>query len=192
MAEGKATVGNALWREMQKTHYCVVYIKQQKGLTERRTDMSTIEKDAEKGKRFKKKWLVVGATILAIALAFTCLSWRSMHPEESITIEELQKGAEDGSVVQIDCVNGSYIVLVENEKNASWYRISAEETEALDEQIEKIAADAEIMLTRENVTLPYVFLVYVVQFSICYGAVWVLWFLYGKLRIGKRKEHYRR
>lgn len=154
--------------------------------------MSSIENNSERGRKFKKKWLIVGGTILVIALVFTCLSWRSMHPEESISIKELQKGVQDGSVVQIDCVNGSYIVLAETEDSSGWYGVSEENGEDLDEEIEKIAADAEIMLTRENVTIPYIFVVYVIQFSICYGVVRVLWFLYGKLRIGKRKEYYKR
>ncbi len=73
-----------------------------------------------------------------------------------------------------------------------WVRISGNGDENLDETVEKIAQEGEIMLTRENTSLPAMFFIYVIQFSMCYGVVWLLWWFYGKVRIGKRKERYRR
>ena len=146
----------------------------------------------ETTKEKRKKWLLIVGTILVIALVFTGLSWSSIHPKEEITLKEFETGVKDGSISEIDCVNGSYIALAEKEKGVAWVRISGNGDENLDETVEKIAQEGEIMLTRENTSLPAMFFIYVIQFSMCYGVVWLLWWFYGKVRIGKRKERYRR
>ena len=146
----------------------------------------------ETTKEKKKKWPLIVGTILIIALVFTGLSWSSIHPKEEITLEEFETGVKDGSISEIDCVNGSYIALVEKEKEVAWVQISGDEDADIDETVEKLAEDGMIILTRENTSLPAIFFIYVIQFSMCYGVVWLLWWFYGKVRIGKRKERYRR
>ena len=146
----------------------------------------------ETTKEKKKKWPLIVGTILIIALVFTGLSWSSIHPKEEITLEEFEAGVKDGSISEVDCVNGSYIALVEKEKGVAWVQISGDEEADIDETVEKLAEDGMIILTRENTSLPAIFFLYVIQFSVCYGMVWLLWWFYGKFRIGKRKERYRK
>ena len=146
----------------------------------------------ETTKEKRKKWPLIVGTILVIALVFTGLSWSSIHPKEEITLKEFETGVKDGSISEIDCVNGSYIALVEKEKEVAWVQISGDEDADIDETVEKLAEDGMIILTRENTSLPAIFFIYVIQFSVCYGMVWLLWWFYGKFRIGKRKERYRK
>ena len=58
-------------------------------------------------------------------------------------------------------------------------------------EAEALAERAGVKIKEEKISPPVIFIMYMLQFSICYGVVWGIWKLYGKFRIGKRKEHYR-
>ena len=143
----------------------------------------------EKKAGSRKKWALVFGTIAVIAIVFTWISWKSMHPEKTVTMEELDQYAAQELVNDMECINGSYMVLVynEQEQGSEWYALEdADQAEA-----EALAERAGVKIKEEKISPPVIFIMYMLQFSICYGGVWGIWKLYGKFRIGKRKEHYR-
>ena len=89
----------------------------------------------------------------------------------------------------MECINGSYVVLIynEQEQGSEWYALK----DADQAQVEALAERAGVKIKEEKISPPMIFIMYMIQFSICYGVVWGIWKLYGKFRIGKRKEHYR-
>ena len=145
--------------------------------------------EEEKKAGSRKKWALVFGTIAVIAIVFTWISWKSMHPEKTVTMEELDQYAAQELVNDMECINGSYMVLVynEQEQGREWYALEdADQAEA-----EALAERAGVKIKEEKISPPVIFIMYMLQFSICYGVVWGIWKLYGKFRIGKRKEHYR-
>lgn len=138
-----------------------------------------------------KKWILVAGTIAVIAIIFTWISWKSMHPSDVVTMEELEKYVQDKLVDDMECINGSYVVLIydEQEQGSQWYSLKSSVSD--ETQIQALADTADVQIKEENISPPVIFIMYVIQFSICYGIVWGIWKLYGKFRIGKRKEHYR-
>lgn len=138
-----------------------------------------------------KKWILVAGTIAVIAIVFTWISWKSMHPSDVVTMEELEKYVQDKLVDDMECINGSYVVLIydEQEQGSQWYSLKSSVSD--ETQIQAHADTADVQIKEENISPPVIFIMYVIQFSICYGIVWGIWKLYGKFRIGKRKEHYR-
>lgn len=145
--------------------------------------------EEEKKAGSRKKWALVFGTIAVIAIVFTWISWKSMHPEKTVTKEELDQYAAQELVNDMECINGSYMVLIynEQEQGSEWYALEdADQAEA-----EALAERAGGKIKEEKISPPVIFIMYMLQFSICYGVVWGIWKLYGKFRIGKRKEHYR-
>lgn len=138
-----------------------------------------------------KKWILVAGTIAVIAIVFTWISWKSMHPSDVVTMEELEKYVQDKLVDDMECINGSYVVLIydEQEQGSQWYSLKSSVSD--ETQIQALADTADVQIKEENISPPVIFIMYVIQFSICYGIVWGIWKLYRKFRIGKRKEHYR-
>ncbi len=147
--------------------------------------------EAEKKSGNKKKWALTAGTIAVIAVVFTWLSWKSMHPENVVTMDELEKYASEELLNDMECINGSYVALIydEQEQGSEWYAL--ESTDADKAQVEAVAEQADVQIKEENISPPVIFIMYMIQFSICYGIVWGIWKLYGKFRIGKRKERYR-
>ena len=145
--------------------------------------------EEEKKAGSRKKWALVFGTIAVIAIVFTWISWKSMHPEKTVTMEELDQYAAQELVNDMDCNNGSYVVLIynEQEQGSEWYALK----DADQAQAEALAERAGVKIKEEKISPPVIFIMYMIQFSICYGVVWGIWKLYGKFRIGKRKEHYR-
>ena len=47
-----------------------------------------------------KKWILVAGTIAVIAIVFTWISWKSMHPSDVVTMEELEKYVQDKKGVE--------------------------------------------------------------------------------------------
>lgn len=154
----------------------------------------------------RKKWVLVSITIMAISLVFTWIAWKSMHPSDTITIGQLEKYANAGLLDDMECINGSYVALIyeEETKESKWYVVDtgadSQETGASDENaetgnsdasLEEIAGKADVQIKNENISPVVIFLMYVIQFGICYAFVCFAWWLYGKFRIGKRKEHYK-
>lgn len=74
----------------------------------------TEEKETKSGRR--KKWMLVAGTILVIAAVFTCISWNSMHPSKTVTMKELEDYASQELINQIECINGSYVVMICDEQ----------------------------------------------------------------------------
>ena len=136
----------------------------------------TEEKETKSGRR--KKWMLVAGTILVIAAVFTCISWNSMHPSKTVTMKELEDYASQELINQIECINGSYVVIIcdEQEQARDWYALADEK--------------ADVQIRSQKISPPVIFIMYAIQFAICYGIVWGIWRLYGKFRIGKRKQHY--
>lgn len=64
----------------------------------------------------RKKWMLVAGTILVIAAVFTCISWNSMHPSKTVTMKELEDYASQELINQIECINGSYVVMICDEQ----------------------------------------------------------------------------
>ena len=145
--------------------------------------------EEEKKAGSRKKWALVFGTIAVIAIVFTWISWKSMHPEKTVTMEELDQYAAQEQVNDMECINGSYVVLIynEQEQGSEWYALK----DADQAQAEALAERAGVKIKEEKISPPVIFIMYMIQFSICYGVVWGIWKLYGKFRIGKRKEHYR-
>ena len=145
--------------------------------------------EEEKKAGSRKKWALVFGTIAVIAIVFTWISWKSMHPEKTVTMEELDQYAAQELVNDMECINGSYVVLIynEQEQGSEWYALKG----ADQAQVEALAERAGVKIKEEKISPPMIFIMYMIQFSICYGVVWGIWKLYGKFRIGKRKEHYR-
>ena len=145
--------------------------------------------EEEKKAGSRKKWARVFGTIAVIAIVFTWISWKSMHPEKTVTMEELDQYAAQELVNDMECINGSYVVLIynEQEQGSEWYALK----DADQAQVEALAERAGVKIKEEKISPPMIFIMYMIQFSICYGVVWGIWKLYGKFRIGKRKEHYR-
>ena len=145
--------------------------------------------EEEKKAGSRKKWALVFGTIAVIAIVFTWISWKSMHPEKTVTMEELDQYAAEELVNDMECINGFYMVLIynEQEQGSEWYVLEdADQAEA-----EALAERAGVKIKEEKISPPVIFIMYMLQFSICYGVVRGIWKLYGKFRIGKRKEHYR-
>ena len=86
----------------------------------------TEEKETKSGRR--KKWMLVAGTILVIAAVFTCISWNSMHPSKTVTMKELEDYASQELINQIECINGSYVVMIcdEQEQASDWYALADE------------------------------------------------------------------
>lgn len=147
--------------------------------------------EEEKKAGSRKKWGLVAGTIVVIAMVFTWISWNSMHPSKAVTMEELESYVNQDAVNDMECINGSYVVLIydEQEQGSEWYALEAGEGDV--GEIESLAEQADVQIKEEKISPPVIFLMYVIQFSLCYGIVWGVWKLYGKFRIGKRKEHYR-
>lgn len=147
--------------------------------------------EEEKKAGSRTKWALVAGTIVVIAIVFTWISWKSMHPEKTVTMEEMEKYADEDLINDMECINGSYVVLIydEQEQGSEWYAL--ESTEADKSQVEVMAERVDVQIKEENISPLVIFLMYMIQFSVCYGIVWGIWKLYGKFRIGKRKEHYR-
>ena len=145
--------------------------------------------EEEKKAGSRKKWALVFGTIAVIAIVFTWISWKSMHPEKTVTMEELDQYAAQELVNDMECINGSYVVLIynEQEQGSEWYALK----DADQAQVEALAERAGVKIKEEKISPPMIFIMYMIQFSICCGVVWGIWKLYGKFRIGKRKEHYR-
>ena len=148
----------------------------------------TEEKETKSGRR--KKWMLVAGTILVIAAVFTCISWNSMHPSKAVTMKELEDYASQELINQIECINGSYVVMIcdEQEQASDWYALADETDQA---EMEALAEKADVQIRSQKISPPVIFIMYAIQFAICYGIVWGIWRLYGKFRIGKRKQHYR-
>ena len=154
----------------------------------------------------RKKWVLVSITIMVISLVFTWIAWKSMHPSDTVTIGQLEEYADARLLDDMECINGSYVALIyeEETKESKWYAVDTDaksqaessseesaEIENVDTSLEEIAGKADVQIKNENISPIVIFLMYVIQFGICYGFVWFAWKLYGKFRIGKRKEHYR-
>ena len=90
----------------------------------------TEEKETKSGRR--KKWMLVAGTILVIAAVFTCISWNSMHPSKTVTMKELEDYASQELINQIECINGSYVVMIcdEQEQASDWYALADETDQA--------------------------------------------------------------
>lgn len=121
---------------------------------------------------------------------FTCISWNSMHPSKTVTMKELEDYASQELINQIECINGSYVVMIcdEQEQASDWYALADETDQA---EMEALAEKADVQIRSQKISPPVIFIMYAIQFAICYGIVWGIWRLYGKFRIGKRKQHYR-
>lgn len=147
--------------------------------------------EEEKKAGNRKKWAVAAGTIAVLAIVFTWISWKSMHPAKVVTMEEMETYADEELINDIECINGSYVALIydEQEQGSEWYAL--ESTDADKPQVEKLAERADVQIKEENISPPVIFIMYMIQFSICYGIVWGIWKLYGKFRIGKRRERYR-
>ena len=147
--------------------------------------------EEEKKAGSRKKWALVAGTIAVLALVFTWISWRSMHPTRVVTMENLEKYASEELINDIECINGSYVFLIydEQEQGSDWYALADGEADSA--QMEALAGLADVQIREENISPPVIFIMYMIQFSIGYGIVWGIWRLYGKFRIGKRKERYR-
>ena len=145
--------------------------------------------EEEKKAGSRKKWALVFGTIAVIAIVLPWISWKAMHPEKTVTMEELDQYAAQELVNDMECINGSYVVLIynEQEQGSEWYALK----DADQAQAEALAERAGVKIKEEKISPPVIFIMYMIQFSICYGVVWGIWKLYGKFRIGKRKEHYR-
>ena len=139
----------------------------------------------------KKKWGLIAVTIAVISLVFTVISWKSMHPSKTVTMEEMKTYAKEKLIDDMECINGSYVVLIYDEKTQSSEWFALESTDEDKTEIEALAETANVQIKEEKISPPIIFIMYFLQFFICYGLVWGVWKLYGKLRIGKRKEHYR-
>ena len=58
--------------------------------------------------------------------------------------------------------------------------------------MEALAEKADVQIRSQKISPPVIFIMYAIQFAICYGSCGgECWRLYGKFRIGKRKQHYR-
>ena len=89
--------------------------------------------EEEKKAGSRKKWALVFGTIAVIAIVFTWISWKSMHPEKTVTMEELDQYAAEELVNDMECINGSYMVLLynEQEQGSEWYALEdADQAEA--------------------------------------------------------------
>ena len=66
--------------------------------------------------------MLVAGTILVIAAVFTCISWNSMHPSKTVTMKELEDYVSQELINQIECINGSYVVMIcdEQEQASDW------------------------------------------------------------------------
>lgn len=97
---------------------------------------------------------------------------------------------QPGLINQIECINGSYVVMIcdEQEQASDWYALADETDQA---EMEALAEKADVQIRSQKISPPVIFIMYAIQFAICYGIVWGIWRLYGKFRIGKRKQHYR-
>lgn len=71
---------------------------------------------------------------------------------------------------------------------SDWYALADENDQA---EMEALAEKADVQIRSQKISPPVIFIMYAIQFAICYGIVWGIWRLYGKFRIGKRKQHYR-
>ncbi len=139
----------------------------------------------------RKKWGLIAVTIAVISLVFTVISWKSMHPSKTVTMEKMKTYAKEKLLDDIECINDSYVVLIYDEKTQSSEWFALESTEEDKAEVEALAETAGVQIKEEKISPPIIFVMYFLQFFICYGLVWGVWRLYGKLRIGKRKEHYR-
>ena len=101
----------------------------------------TEEKETKSGRR--KKWMLVAGTILVIAAVFTCISWNSMHPSKTVTMKELEDYASQELINQIECINGSYVVMIcdEQEQASDWYALADETDQA---EMEALAEKADV------------------------------------------------
>ena len=126
--------------------------------------------EEEKKAGSRKKWALVFGTIAVIAIVFTWISWKSMHPEKTVTMEELDQYAAQELVNDMECINGSYVVLIynEQEQGSEWYALK----DADQAQAEALAERAGVKIKEEKISPPVIFIMYMIQFSICYGVVW--------------------
>lgn len=115
-----------------------------------------------------------------------------MHPSKTVTMEKMKTYAREKLLDDIECINDSYVVLIYDEKTQSSEWFALESTEEDKAEVEALAETAGVQIKEEKISPPIIFVMYFLQFFICYGLVWGVWRLYGKLReSGKRKEHYR-
>ena len=80
------------------------------------------------------------------------------------------------------------LICDELELARDWYALADENDQA---EMEALAEKADVQIRSQKISPPVIFIMYAIQFAICYGIVWGIWRLYGKFRIGKRKQHYR-
>ena len=91
--------------------------------------------------------MLVAGTILVIAAVFTCISWNSMHPSKTVTMKELEDYASQELINQIECINGSYVVMIcdEQEQASDWYALADETDQA---EMEALAEKADVQIQK--------------------------------------------
>ena len=109
-----------------------------------------------------------------------------MHPEKTVTMEELDQYAAQELVNDMECINGSYVVLIynEQEQGSEWYALK----DADQAQVEALAERAGVKIKEEKISPPVIFIMYMIQFSICYGVVWGIWKVTGNSALGREKS----
>ncbi|MDO5134446.1 MAG: hypothetical protein Q4D55_00215 [Eubacteriales bacterium] len=143
--------------------------------------------------KWKKRMLVLG-TILVLALVFSWISWSAMDPKETMSLDLFRRNAERGLVEEVDRINGRCLAAVADEEDGkiTWYGLEPEAGKDMGAFVEQVAEVTEIPCNQEEVSFVTVFLMYVLQLGVCYGVAAGLWSLYGRTRIKRRKEHYRK
>ena len=108
--------------------------------------------------------MLVAGTILVIAAVFTCISWNSMHPSKTVTMKELEDYASQELINQIECINGSYVVMIcdEQEQASDWYALADETDQA---EMEALAEKADVQI----------------RSHVCYTVCNLLWDCVGNL-----------